>query len=140
MKTYHGSCHCGGVRFECELDLTAASYRCNCSFCRKTRMWKAFALAGAFRLTQGAELLSDYQASPSAWPPGHVHHYFCSRCGVRGFSKGYLEIEPFNGEFHAVNLACLDDVSDEALARIPVQYEDGRNDRWQSAPEVTSYL
>jgi hypothetical protein len=140
LKTYQGSCHCGAVRFECDLDLRAGTRRCNCTFCGKTRFWKAFAMAGAFRLKQGADMLSDYQASPSQWPEGHIHHFFCRRCGVRGFSKGYLEMAPFNGEFHAVNVATLDDVTDEELAQAPVQYEDGRNDRYDAAPAETRHL
>jgi hypothetical protein len=139
-KTYHGSCHCGAVRFETDLDLGAGTRRCNCSFCTKTRMWKAFALAGEFRLREGEGVLSDYRAARSNWPEGNVHHYFCSRCGVRAFSRGYLEIEPFNGWFHAVNVACLDDASDEELAAAPIQYEDGRNNNWDNPPAVTSYL
>lgn len=139
-QTYPGSCHCGAVRFECDLDLAAGTRRCNCSFCLKTRMWKAFAMAGEFRLLQGEQELGDYRAADSQWPQGHVHHHFCRRCGVRPFSRGYLEMEPFNGWFHAVNVACLDGLGDAALAAIPVEYEDGRHDRWESAPAAPGYL
>ena len=139
-KNYTGSCHCGAVRFECDLDLAAGTRRCNCSFCAKARFWKVFALKGAFRLLQGDNFLTDYQGSPSEWPKGNVHHYFCKKCGMRPFSKGFLEMEPFNGEFHAVNIACLDNVTDEELAKAPIQYEDGRSNRWESPPTETRFL
>ncbi len=139
-KMYGGSCHCGAVQFECDLDLAEGTRRCNCSFCTKTRFWKIFAMAGAFRLKQGSDSLTDYQASPSDWPEGDIHHFFCSRCGVRAFSKGYLEVAPFNGEFHAVNLACLDNATDEELALAPIQYEDGRSNNWDSPPAETRHL
>ena len=42
-KTYHGGCHCGAVRFECELDFAGITSKCNCSICTKTRFWKAIA-------------------------------------------------------------------------------------------------
>jgi hypothetical protein len=35
---------------------------------------------------------------------------------------------------------CLEDVSEEELAKLPITYVDGRNDRWQSAPEIFSHL
>lgn len=148
-KTYHGSCHCGAVRFECDLDLSPDQHidgfvggtrRCNCSYCLKTRMWKAFALKGDFRLIEGADRLSDYRAPNSNWPEGDIHHYFCSRCGVRGFSKGFLAFPPFDGEFHAVNVATLDDATDEEFAGAPIIYEDGRNDVFDKPPNVHSYL
>jgi hypothetical protein len=44
------------------------------------------------------------------------------------------------GAFHAVNIACLDDVGPEELAQAPITYEDGRNDAWERPPAVTRYL
>lgn len=87
--------------------------RCNCSWCAKNRFWKVFVMGDDFKLIAGEDALSDYRSKESNWPEGHVHHYFCSNCGVRGFAKGYLEFEPFNGWFHAVNIATLDDATDE---------------------------
>jgi len=64
---------------------------------------------------------------------------FCSRCGVRAFTKGGA-LPAFGGEFHAVNLACLDDATDAELAQAPIQYADGRNDDWKSTPAETRHL
>ena len=131
-KTFNGSCHCGAVRFECDLDLANGTSKCNCSVCRKGRFWKAIVMANAFRLKAGADALSEYQFG------GHlIHHLFCRHCGIKPF--GNANVAELGGEFYAVNLACLD-ASDEELASAPVRYEDGRNNDWQSAPAETRYL
>jgi hypothetical protein len=138
-KTYQGSCHCGAVRFECDLDLSKGTNRCNCSFCKKARFWFAFAVEDAFRLLQGAELLTDYQHTLSAKGEPFLHFLFCSRCGVRAFTRGgYLP--QLGGAFHAVNLGCLDDASDEELAQAPVHYADGKHDDFSKAPAETRHL
>lgn len=132
-KIYHGSCHCGTVRFECELDLAQGTSKCNCSICTKSRFWKAITKADAFRLREGSHALAEYQFGSNT-----IHHFFCRRCGVKPFGRGHLEA--LGGEFYAVNVACLDDASDEELAQAPVQYQDGRNDDWESRPPETRYL
>ena len=132
QKSYHGSCHCGAVRFECEIDLAAGTSRCNCSICRKSRFWKAVVPADAFRLTQGEEALSEYRFGSHS-----IRHVFCGTCGVKVFGRGELE---GLGPFVAVNLACLDDATDEELAAAPVAYEDGRNDHWERPPAETRHL
>ncbi len=68
-RIYHGSCHCGAVRFECEADLAAGTSRCNCSICGKGRFWKAIVKAPDFRLLQGEEALSDYRFDGAAGAP-----------------------------------------------------------------------
>ena len=133
MKTYHGSCHCGAVRFECDLDLAKGTSKCNCSVCGKGRFWKAIVMAPSFRLRQGAEALSEYQFGRHV-----IHHLFCKHCGIKPF--GRANIEELGGEFYAVNLACLDGAAAAELAEAPVQCEDGRNDRWQSAPAETRHM
>jgi hypothetical protein len=131
LKTYHGSCHCGAVRFEADLDLTQPTYRCNCSICRRTRFWPAVARPEGFRLLSGRDDLTRYLFNTRK-----NEHYFCNRCGVRAFGVGN---ETPIGKMVGINLGCLDDVSDEELARLPITYVDGRNDR-QGAPEFFSHL
>lgn len=139
QKTYCGSCHCGAVRFECDLDLAAGTSRCNCSFCRKNRFWMAIAKGDAFRLLAGADQLVDYQHTPKGKPGPFLHLLFCGRCGVRPFSKGgYLPA--LGAEFHAVNLACLDDASVEELANAKVRYVDGAGDDWAPIEGETRHL
>jgi hypothetical protein len=132
LKTYHGSCHCGAVRFEADLDLVQPTYRCNCSICRRTRFWPAVAREGAFRLTAGEGELTKYLFNTRK-----NEHYFCRHCGVRAFGIG---TETPIGKMFGVNLGCLEDVDDETLSRLPITYVDGRNDRWQSAPAFFAHL
>ena len=137
-KLYRGSCHCRAVTFECQLDLAQGVRRCNCSFCAKTRMQKAFALREEFGITTGKDKLTSSRADNSSWIEGDVDHYFCSRCGVRPFSRGYHK--DFLGHFYAVNAACLDGVSDAELGEAPIIYENGRADDHFNPPEDTRFM
>ncbi|MGK5081255.1 GFA family protein [Janthinobacterium sp. HLX7-2] len=132
LKTYQGSCHCGAVRFEAELDLSAPTLRCNCSFCRKLRCWSAMVAPSAFRLLAGAQVLGEYQFGAR-----REHHYFCQRCGVRPFGKG---VSPRRGPFHGISVSCLDGVSDAELAGVPVTFVDGLHDEWDLPPQQTRHL
>lgn len=127
-KIYRGSCTCGTVEFSVELDLAKGTTRCNCSFCRKARMWIAFAPIDALTIVRGADALVDYQRAPANKPEPFLHLYFCRTCGIHPFTKGGV-LPAFGGELYAVNVGCLD-APDEELAAAPIHYADGRNDDW----------
>ena len=133
LKTYTGSCHCGQVRFRADLDLSAGTGRCNCSYCFKTRAWGVTLKPEAFSLVAGEDALSEYQFNTKSG-----HHKFCRHCGVRTHGDGY--VEQLGGAFVSINVACLDQASDQELAAAPVHYSDGRNDAWWNEPTETRFL
>jgi hypothetical protein len=97
--TYQGSCHCGAVRFQVRMARPEKAYACNCSICARAGWLLAFVEGDAFKLVDGAALLTDYQFGKK-----HLHHTFCKVCGVRPFSQGAAA----NGTpTTAVNLRCL---------------------------------
>ena len=132
IETYTGSCHCGAVRFEADLDLAEPSFRCNCSICRRNRFWPAIATEENFRLLRGEDMLTEYRFNTMK-----NQHFFCRACGVRPFGIGN---ETPMGRIYGVNLGCLENVPEAVLAQVPVTYVDGMHDRWDQAPEFTGHL
>ena len=132
-KTYHGSCHCGAIRYEADIDLSKGTLKCNCSICTKARSWIAMAKPEDFRLLAGEGDLTDYQFGRK-----RIHHLFCRHCGIHAF--GWADSPDSGGKSYAVNVMCLDNVEPDELVKAPVTYFDGRHDNWQSPPAETSYL
>ena len=132
-KTYKGSCHCGKVRFEVDLDLGAGTVKCNCSICAKQRAWLAAVSPSDVRLLAGESELADYQFGAR-----RIHHRFCRTCGVRPF--GQASVEDTASGFYAVNLGALDDIDPAELAKAAVMYVDGRHDNFEAPPAVTGHL
>jgi len=132
-KTYTGSCHCGAVRFEADIDLSAGTNKCNCSICTKMRNWNAIIKPAAFRLLAGENELSDYQFGGKS-----AHHVFCRHCGVRSFGRGY--VKEIGGDYVSIQLASLDNVEPQELVAAPVRFADGRNNNWGAVPHEVRHL
>ncbi|WP_295046379.1 GFA family protein [uncultured Paracoccus sp.] len=137
MKTYHGSCFCGGVAFQADGDLAEGTMRCNCRFCRKMRYWEMrLPDADGLRILRGADLLAE---TPRTGDDGmDMHHVFCSRCGTRLWTQG--NIEELGGRFTAVFIPALDDVPEADLIAAPLFYADGAQDNWWNPAPETRHL
>jgi hypothetical protein len=97
----HGSCLCGGVRYEISGALTTPLY-CHCSMCRKAHgtafRSRAGVRAADFKWVQGEELVRYYESSPG------THRGFCSVCGSPLLSR--FDNRP---EVFGLPLGALDD-------------------------------
>jgi hypothetical protein len=135
LKTYHGSCHCGAVRYEADMDLVQGASKCSCSICAKTRNWGIGVKPNAFRLIMisGADDLSDYQLGSNC-----VHHLLCRHCGVQPFTRGH--VAETGGDFVSIRQATLDDTTPAELIEAPVRYFSGRDNDWWNTPAETRHL
>jgi hypothetical protein len=132
-NTYKGSCHCGAIRYEADIDFTAGTGKCNCSICWKKRSWTAHLKPADFRLLAGKDALSTYQFGTMVG-----HHGFCKHCGIATHSWG--NIPAAGGEFVSVQVSTLDDVDPALLAETQIRYQDGRNNNWWNQPAETRHL
>jgi hypothetical protein len=132
LKTYSGSCHCGAVRFEADIDLELGTNRCNCSICSKARSWFALVSPDRFRQLSGAEAQAEYQWTPAGQPASNLHYRFCKTCGVRTAGRG--EHGSDGGPFYFIAIGALDDADADDLAN-SIRYVDGRHGRFDRPPE-----
>ena len=106
-----GTCHCGAVEFEVELESGLADLRrCNCSLCRRKGAIMAGVPLEKLKVVRGADNLTLYQ-----WNTQVAKHYFCRTCGI--YTHHQRRSNP--NEF-GFNVACIEDVDPYSLGDIPV--------------------
>jgi hypothetical protein len=101
-QQYHGSCHCGAVKFSYQGEKIEKGLRCNCSICsRKGAMMTSEVIAGErFKIDAEQGALGLYQFGDQT-----ASHYFCKHCGIYPFHIPGR----FPGHYRA-NLACIEGV------------------------------
>jgi hypothetical protein len=113
-KTYSGSCHCGKVRFEADVDDNAAQRRCHCWICVRQRVWETRVRPEDFRLLAGAADLDDI---PSGAAHDHQgHHLMCRHCGTASFGRGFVDAT--GTEYVSVAAGCFDHALDHASSAL----------------------
>ncbi|EGG19197.1 glutathione-dependent formaldehyde-activating [Cavenderia fasciculata] len=133
-QAYHGSCHCGALKYSVEIDfLTNKSVRCNCSFCTKIRIWEVLVKPEFFKLLEGQDSYTTYKFGEKAHS-----HYHCKHCGIR--CHGFSIIPDMGGDFIAISINTLDDLTDEQMSSLIVQPLDGRNNNWFEVPKFHNHL
>jgi hypothetical protein len=112
-----GGCHCGAVRFEVDVPDKIEAQTCNCSICRMTGYVHVIVPESRFRITSGADQLTDY-----TFNTGVAHHLFCKTCGIKSFYRPRS-----NPDGWSVNARCLDETEDLEL---DIEAFDGKN--WEA--------
>lgn len=115
LQTYHGSCHCGAVRFEVETMIDRVTV-CNCSVCTKKGIVHHRVPPERFRLVSGEDMLRLYQFGTRV-----AKHYFCGVCGIHVFTR------PRSApQLYTINVRVLDDF-DLGSASVETTHFDGRH-------------
>ncbi|MEN0036563.1 MAG: GFA family protein [Cellvibrio sp.] len=112
---YHGSCHCGNIKFEVEGNIDSA-LSCNCSICQRKGTLLSFFPADQFTLLGSGENVGDYTFNKHV-----IHHKFCKICGVSPYAEG---TDPKGNRTIALNIRCIENIE---LEKIPVNHFNGRD-------------
>lgn len=125
-KRYAGSCACGKVKFEAEIDFSQGTHKCNCTQCWKRRWWSVKVQPEDFRLLSGEDVVDrDFKACPACHVLTHRH----------------VPVFEWNPQAYvSVSVASLDDLSPAELLEAPVTHYDGRADNWWQKPAEVRHL
>ena len=118
-KIYHGSCHCGAVKYKVNMDLSVLA-QCNCSICRKKGTIHQRISPEDFELLSGEDDLTLYQFDSK-----EAKHLFCKHCGIHSFSHPRYDPSKIT-----INVRTLDDY-DVQNSEYQLKMFDGQN--WEEA-------
>ncbi len=122
-KTFHGSCHCGKIKFQANLDLSQETGKCNCTFCRKNSYWSIKPSSEDFKLLQGQDSITEYTNDPAMG-----YYVFCKHCGSMPF--GISKKTEWTHDGASIKISSLDDISVEELASLKIEYFNGKDNSW----------
>jgi hypothetical protein len=104
---YTGSCQCGAVTFEVDVDLDMTR-TCNCSRCQRLGAVWGYTSLDKLKILTGEDNLATFTFNR------HVgKHRFCKTCGIEPFAFKADAIA-------AINANCLDNVNPRELKSVHV--------------------
>jgi hypothetical protein len=125
-KHYTGSCACGRIRFEADIDFADGTHKCNCTSCWKRRWWTIKVAPENFTVISGEDALDPSDR-------------FCATCGVAVYRRvPVMEWNPV--AYVSVSVASLDALDPAELLDAKVTYYDGLADNWWSTPAEVRHL
>ena len=90
MTTLHGTCLCGGIRFEVDADPETLRF-CHCTSCKHLSGGAGTvnfpAAPSSIRIVEGEELIQSFT------PEGGSAKTFCRNCGANLFGGGWPDSE-----------------------------------------------
>ena len=113
-----GGCHCGAVRFTCEVEAAPKVLDCNCSICSATGFLHLIVPHESFTLETDESALQSYR-----FGTGAAEHLFCKTCGIKSFYQPRSHPDCWSVNFRSL------DAGHGLEARI--ETFDGRN--WDAA-------
>ena len=118
-KEYHGSCHCGAVRFISSGEEIRKGVYCNCSICvRKDALMNTEPISPANLIIEAEDdVLGLYEFGTKT-----AKHHFCKRCGIYTFHQ--TRSQP---GFYWINIGCIEGIDKLSMER---DLLDGKNLLW----------
>ena len=109
MSTYHGSCHCGAIRFSFDGEEILEALSCNCSICnRRGAAMSPYRIPGdRLQREVSGDALGCYEFGKHL-----AKHHFCRICGIYPFHETMVQPGYFR-----VNLGCVEGLDAFALPR-----------------------